>query len=681
MASSRRRGAHAAARGHASFFVAAKRAPSGAGGRRAATRSSSGGRKVDGEVRPRSRRPKVAVAVAAVVVLVGGFAHGFRSHPSPEPTVQAFLLAWEQHHYRAAADLTTGEPAAVASALRTAYQQLDAAAFHFTMKPITRHGDVARARFRASVDLGQDGAPWTYQGRFDLRKTGGSWKVAWRPSVINPHLRPGLRLAVATTTPPRAPVLDAAGKPLQTPSTAYVAGVTPGSLASPARTAGALATAAHLDAGQVLGVIRSAPRSSFLPLLTLPPASYAKIRGALARVPGLSVRPRQLSLFTSKAGEVVGAVGSAASQALRDQGVAYHPGATVGLSGLERVYQRRLAGAATTEVIVEDASGHQVAVLNRSPEHPPKPVRTTIDAGVQSAAEQALAGLRSSAAIVAVQASTGRILAVSGHSAPGLPSVDPLHGAYAPGQAFTIVSTAALLSTGLQVGTAIPCTSPNDVGGRTFANVPSVGPPGATATFGADFANACATAFATLSRRLRPGDLASAAEAFGLGVPWKRMPLPSFSGALTTPGNVADRASDTIGQGTVKVSPLAMAMVAAQVDAGAPQSPSLVVSPPRAGRAPARKAKLSPGAITTLRALMRQAARSGAAAPLDSLGGPPAAGQVGQAPAGIGANGLQASWFVGYRGDIAVAVLELSKSARTSAVPAAAAFLSHLPSG
>jgi hypothetical protein len=38
-----------------------------------------------------------------------------------------------------------------------------------------------------------------------------------------------------------------------------------------------------------------------------------------------------------------------------------------------------------------------------------------------------------------------------------------------------------------------------------------------------------------------------------------------------------------------------------------------------------------------------------------------------------------ATWFVGYRGDIAFAVLELSGSPRTSAAPLAASFLRSAP--
>ena len=71
------------------------------------------------------------------------------------------------------------------TALRTAYQQLGAAAYYLTMGPITQHAGTAEAHFYASVDLGQDGAPWSYEGRFAMRKTppAGGWCGAPRSST------------------------------------------------------------------------------------------------------------------------------------------------------------------------------------------------------------------------------------------------------------------------------------------------------------------------------------------------------------------------------------------------------------------------------------------------------------------------------------------------------------------
>ena len=291
----------------------------------------------------------LAILIAGVV---GGIVGG---EPSAEPTAQDFLLAWTDGQYRTAAALTTGAPpATVASALRTAYQQLGAAAFYLAMGPISQGHGTARASFGASVDLGQDGAPWNYQGHFTLRKTAAGWRVVWNPAVINPALRPGLRLAVVTQVPPRAPLLDAEGASLALPSPAYVAQVAPGQLASPRATAAAFAQVTGLDPDQVLSVIQAAPQGRPFTLVTLNPATYATMQAHLRQVPGLTMHRVTSTLFSSMASDVTGSVGTETSSVLQQEGVAYRPGATVGLSGLQEVFQRRLAGSPETEIISEN---------------------------------------------------------------------------------------------------------------------------------------------------------------------------------------------------------------------------------------------------------------------------------------------------------------------------------------
>ncbi|HEX9356548.1 MAG TPA: NTF2-like N-terminal transpeptidase domain-containing protein, partial [Streptosporangiaceae bacterium] len=317
-----------------------------------------------GGLRSRSRQLKLGAAGVVVLLLIIGVAGGFASgEPSAEPAAQQFLLAWAQGQYKTAAGLTTGAPATVTTALRTAYQQLGAAAYYLTMGPITQHADTAEAHFFASVDLGQDGAPWSYEGRFAMRKTPAGWRVVWSPAVINPGLRQGMRMAVVSTMPARAPLLDAEGTSLIHPSPAWIAQVRPGRLAHPEETAEAFATMTGLDDQQVLSVIRAAPQTHPLTLVTLSPAAYATLRKKLRRVPGLVMRRVPRRLFDTAAADVTGTVGTELAHVLQAQGVTYRPGTTIGVSGLQQVYQRRLAGSAETEVIAENQGGHQVAVL------------------------------------------------------------------------------------------------------------------------------------------------------------------------------------------------------------------------------------------------------------------------------------------------------------------------------
>ena len=75
---------------------------------------------------------------------------------------------------------------------------------------------------------------------------------------------------------------------------------------------------------------------------------------------------------------------------------------------------------------------------------------------------------------------------------------------------------------------------------------------------------------------------------------------------------------------------------------------------------------------------MRDAVRSGAARGAN-VSGQMVYGQVGTARLTSGKHKKWATWFVGFRGDIAFAVLEFSGSPRTSAAPLAASFLRSAP--
>jgi cell division protein FtsI/penicillin-binding protein 2 len=653
MASTRRRGAHAAA----------------------APDTASPPAKRGGGFRARLSPVRAVMAVLVLgfgtIVLTGGL----WSSPSAEPTVQQFLLDWQQHSYAAAAALTTGNASVVTTGLANAYSGLDAAAFYLNMGTIRQSGGTATAHFTASVDLGQNGAPWMYTGTFTLRRVGQSWKVVWSPSVINPGLGPNLRLALISSTQPRMPILDAEGKPLQVPSTVYEIGVRPDRLKHPQATADALGRVAGIDSTEVYGWIRAAQRGRFLELVTYQPWEYKRLAHRLDKVPGLIAKRQRMLLFDSIAKAVVGSVGAESSKALRNAGIAYRPGATIGTSGLQSRYQSYLVGTPTTEVVVATANGHRVRVLKKWQGRSPAPVSTTIEAGVQQAASAAVATAPGSAAIVALQPSTGRILAVADHAAPGMPAIDALDGRYPPGAAFTIVSTAALLARGVPLTAPAPCTPGNPVGGQNFHNVPAKAKPDMNATLAGDFAQSCATAFVGLSQRLNTTELSKAAAGFGFGRQWQ-LPLTGFSGSVGTFSGVAQLAATSIGQGNVRVSPLTMAEVAAQVATGTWHEPSLVTRPPDAQQS--RQTPFTATTLSSLRGLMRDAVHSGAARGAD-VRGLPVSGQVGTTLLSGGGHQKWATWFVGYRGDIAFAVLEFTGSPRVSATPLAGSFLRAAP--
>jgi cell division protein FtsI/penicillin-binding protein 2 len=611
-----------------------------------------------------------------VAVIVGVVSFGLvkGGEASAEPTVQAFLLAWENAHYQAAAAMTTGQPADVTAALSGAYRQLDAADLVLQIAGISQHGDRATATFQASVDLGSSGLNWTYHGRFTMKAGSSGWRVVWSPSVIVPGLRPGDRLAVVGSMPGRAQLEDQAGRPLATPSNVFAVGVRPGVLTDTAATADALAAITDLDPAQVYGQIVAAPSNAFLPLLQLSPATYAAWHHQLAKVPGIVVRQHFARLFDSIAPVVTGSVGTETAQILRADGVPFRPGSTVGLSGLEAAYQRTLTGTPATSVVVQNAAGHQVKLLHSWLGTPSKPVRTTLSSHVQAAADRAVADQPGTAAIVAVQGGTGKILAVAAQHGRGMPEVDPLNGLYQPGQAFTIISTAALLQSGFDVTSRIPCKAQNSVGGQSFSNQPVEADLGAQPLFSVDFAHACGTAFAGLSMQLSAHDLAAAATDFGIGAKLQ-LRINASSGTIGSPTGYGQVAATSVGGAGVKVSPLAMALAAGLVQSGSYTAPTLVASPGAPAAKPARP--FNARIVASLRSLMRATVTSGAGEAANVLGRP-VYGQIGTTGPGSVGKGLGSSWFVGYQGGVAFAILEFTRSPDTSAATLAGNFLTDL---
>lgn len=624
----------------------------------------------------------LCAGAVAIVVAVTGIGP---ADASVTATVRSFLLNWEQRtqrSYDAAAAMTTGQPAVVASSLRSVYRQLGAQDLLLGMGPVSVRGNQAIAHFYASFDLGRGGLSWHYTGRLKLRRNASGWQILWSPSDIVPGLAAGDRLAVLTTMPARGVLLDAQGDSLIKPSTVFELGVTPDRVRNPLRTAARFAKATGLaatDADEITGQIEAWPPRKFLELVQLRPPAYGKLRGALRKVPGLQIRQVNKPLFDSDVPLITGQVDTETAKTLVADGEPYRPGTTVGLSGLQQAYQSKLAGKPKTQVVLQNSAGKQVKVLYQWPGTAGSAVRTTIDGGVQHAAASALSGVGLSAAIVAVRAGGGQILAVARDTPHGMPTVSPLDGRYQPGQSFTIVSTAALLAAGrgVKVSSPLKCPQNSPVSGQAFSNHPAEPNLGTQLTFRQVFAHACSTEFAQLSLLLTSSQLTEAAERLGIGDPAWKLPLPTFPGHLSDAGsNSAELAAETIGTGSVLVSPLDMALAAGAVESGTWRAP-LLVSGPNTQR-PSRP-RISNAVASQLRELMRSTVTSGAARAAN-VPGTPVFGQVGSAQL-PGNHRLRAVWFVGFRGTVAFAVVVFAPSAAFApAVHIAGQFASGLPS-
>ena len=127
-----------------------------------------------------------------------------------------------------------------------------------------------------------------------------------------------------------------------------------------------------------------------------------------------------------------------------------------------------------------------------------------------------------------------------------------------------------------------------------------------------------------------------------------------------------------IGQGTVTASPFGMALVAATLAHGSVPAPAIVQGAPGVpDRAPE---PLPAGVDEQVRAMMRETITGGTATQLQDIDG--LLGKTGTAEY---INDTHAhGWFVGIRGDLALAVFVSDAGSSTPAVDAAGAFLRAL---
>jgi cell division protein FtsI/penicillin-binding protein 2 len=486
-----------------------------------------------------------------------------------------------------------------------------------------------------------------------------AWKIAWAPQTINPQLHAGETIGVSRNWPARAPILGADGKPLTRSGTE----VTIGLVGSRIKSYGAIRTdllaagATDAEVTTAIAQARANPQD-FEPVFAVSLARFDALKAQQSsenvyEVPGTQFRTStQTGAITDQlAAHVVGTVGPISAAELKKLGSPYDAESVVGQTGLEQSQERTLAGTPTVEINVDDSGGNPIARLATYRGHPGHAVRTSIDPKVQRAAEAALAtATHPNVAMVAVQASTGRVLAVV--SDPVTTYNTALQGAYPPGSTFKVIDSTALFRKGLSPGSAASCPSTITVDGESFHNAGNEAP---TPTITQAFIESCNTAFIGLvTQHLSPPDLPSAAALYGLqGSP--HLGLPAFYANVLKATSQTGFAADAIGQGNITFSTLGMATVAAALDTGVVRAPTLVqgTGADRSGTT----SKLPAAIVDGLRPMMLGVVESGTAAGTGLPSGTYA--KTGTAEYGTGpeADLKIDGWLMGYNGNIAFAIV------------------------
>lgn len=317
-------------------------------------------------------------------------------------------------------------------------------------------------------------------------------------------------------------------------------------------------------------------------------------------------------------------------------------------------------------IALVDGAGTELGILYGTG---PTPSASTLSVPVQKAAQAAVDSQQLPTMMVAIQPSTGDILAVAQNAAAGGELV-ALNGLYPPGSTFKITTATALIEAGVaDVDTTVPCPGSATVGQRTIKNADGFAL--GDVPLREAFAQSCNTTFATQAAKLPANALANAANQFGLGADFEIPGVTTEVGSVPNPSNTTELVESSIGQGTVQLSCFGVALMSATAAAGHAVTPRLWRDVPTTANIPYEAPPAN--VIGSVRTMMRAVVTSGRGDALARYGN--VFGKTGTAETG---GGSAHGWFTGYRGDVAFATLVVDGGSSKVAVAVTGTFLGGL---
>lgn len=575
------------------------------------------------------------------------------SGPSAHDVAAAFVTSFASGD-NAAAAARTDNPAAARKLLDTTRAKLKPKSVSVSLGevPEPQNDGPARASYDVTWDFGS-GRIWTYRDAMQLVNGDKGWQVRWSPSVIHPRLGAQQSLEFRETRPNPAPVLDRDGGQLMGAEQLVQVNLDPAQVKDVPGLAGQLAPAlAPVDPGitqqSIVDGAAKTPHGQPYQVVTLRQADYDRVKPQIHNLPGLH--------FSAQS-KVVSPERGFASPVL---------------PGIAKKMDEQIAGKAGWHVGIVNAAGQEVQPLFDKPAQPADTLSSTLSQRVQRAAEQALAPVPQAAMIVALQPSSGDVLAVAQNAPADAQGSNPMTGQYPPGSTFKVITANAGLSAGkVGIDTPVQCPGKKVFNGRWVPNENEFDlgvVPLRTA-----FAQSCNTTFAQLSADLPADALTKSGKQLGVGDDFDMPGATTITGKIPPASELVQRAENGFGQGKVLTSPFGMALATASVARGSMPMPTLLKGTQT--KANATPQPISPQTLDQLRPMMREVVLSGTAKALGGSG--EVFGKTGTAQFGDGTHSH--GWFVGYRGDMAFAVLLTDAGSSAPAVQVARGFLGNVP--
>lgn len=551
-------------------------------------------------------------------------------------------------------------------------------------------GTTAIARLDQRYEF--DNGSWSFSSPARLQHGEDGWLLDWNTEIVHPELGPETRLYHERMTPRRAPIIDVNGSGIVENRPVYRVGidktkVDPEQVDASAR---ALAALVEVDADAFAAQLAAAGPQAFVVAIVL---REGQVPAAIDDIPGAAAygTTRPLGPSATFARGLLGTADEATAESIEKSGGVVKQGDIVGMSGLQAIHDEQLRGVPGHAVSVIKRSEAQLSELpplaspsptaqptdaSSAPSAPatPKPtdqelfkiapvegepLQLTMNLELQHKAEQLLADYDRLVMLVVLDRETGGIVvAASSPQSGAQPFVTTGH--YPPGSTMKVVTALALLRKGYTPDTMVDCSATTNIGGRVFNNYP--GYPAALTgqiTLRTALQQSCNTAFMNAGRSLSGAELADAAASLGIGVDYETG-FDAFYGAVPTDGDEVQRAANTIGQGQIMASPMAMAAEAASVASGKTIIPYLV----QGQTAQYEGTPLTAAEAEMLRDMTRAVVDGGT---LADLGGVLEGGKSGTAEYTDDNPPRTHGWVVGYTGNYAICAMDYDQS--NSAVP------------
>ena len=606
----------------------------------------------DSAARPRRRALLVLVAVLAITALVVG------------------TLLWrdrfgdgEQEAQQLAADLSAGEAPAGADAaeherILGPLHEAGATAQVEVADPGTAEDGTRTATLAWTWTLPDEAGTWEYTTEATLERGEDGWAPALEPASYAAALTASEHLDLTRVDAQLGSLTDRDGAVLygELPVTTLGLDKTQleeGELEDAARE---LAELLGTDADRLAQSVADAGAEAFVPALTLRAEAEGEYPLDRAeQVPGfLAVEDtRPLASERDYAPGVLGSLREASAEDIEDSDGELEAGDMVASGGVVAAAHDELVGTDGLEVVAVDEETAQQRSLHEVAPTDGTAVRTTLDDDLQRLATAAIAEEDSPSAVIALQPSTGDVLAAAlGPTGQSYPV--GLVGRYAPGSTFKTVTALALLREDVTPDTTLECPETASVAGRSFKNADSMDP----SLFGqmplrSVIAHSCNTALLLQHETVDQPELADAATTLGIG---QQAPegLEAFMGEVDPEDTGVEHAAAMMGQGRVLTSPLSMAAVLASVQNGETVAPRILADEEPA--APEVPTPLSEEETAQMQEMLRGVVTDGSLDDFADLPGEPVIGKTGTAE-WTGEDGERKlhSWVIVAQGDLVIA--------------------------